>query len=156
MIRLEFLFPGKTRESYLAAGIDDFRRRLANYAEVEIKVLKEVRPGRKPDPQVRQEEGQALLARLAPKTLAVVLDPGGRALTSEELADRLADWEESGRRHLSFLVGGALGLAPEVLARADYTLSLSRLTFTHEMARLLLLEQLYRAFNIRSGTGYHK
>ncbi len=156
MIHLEFLFPGKTRESYLAAGIDDFRRRLANYAEIEIKVLKEVKPGRKPEPQVRQEEGQGLLARLAPKTLVVALDPAGRPISSEELATLLANWEEGGRRHLTFLVGGALGLAPEVLARADFTLSMSRLTFTHEMARLLLMEQLYRAFNIRAGTGYHK
>jgi len=156
MMQLEFLFPGKARESYLAAGIDDFRRRLANYAEGEIKVLKEIKPGRKPEPQVRREEGQALLARLAPKTLVVALEPAGRALSSEELASQLADWEESGRRHLTFLVGGALGLAPEVLARADFKLSLSRLTFTHEMTRLLLLEQLYRAFNIRAGTAYHK
>ena len=153
---MEFLFPGKTRESYLAAGIDDFRNRLANYAEVEIKVLKEIKPGRKPEAQVRQEEGRALLARLTPKTLIVAMDPAGRALSSEELSDRLTDWEDSGRRHLTFLVGGALGLAPEVLARADFKLSLSRLTFTHEMARLLLMEQLYRAFNIRLGTGYHK
>jgi 23S rRNA (pseudouridine1915-N3)-methyltransferase len=156
MIHLEFLFPGKTRESYLAAGIDDFRRRLEIYAKVEIKVLKEVKPGRKPESQVRHEEGEALLARLAPKTLVVALDPAGSALTSEELAARLANWEEGGRRHLTFLVGGALGLAPEVLARADFNLSLSRMTFTHEMARLILMEQLYRAFNIRSGTGYHK
>lgn len=155
-MRLEFLFPGKTREGYLAAGIDDFRKRLANYAEVEIKNLKEFKPGRKPEPLVRQEEGQSLLARLASKTLVVALDPGGHSLSSEELAARLAIWEENGRRHLTFLVGGALGLAPEVLSRADYTLSLSRMTFTHEMARLLLLEQLYRAFSIRAGSGYHK
>jgi len=156
MLRLEFLFPGRTRESYLAAGVEDFRNRLSNYAEVEIKILKEVKPGRKPEAQVRQEEGHALLARLAPKTLVVALDPAGRALSSGELADQLTNWEEGGRRHLTFLVGGALGLAPEVLSRADCTLSLSRMTFTHEMARLLLMEQLYRAFNIRAGTGYHK
>ena len=156
MLRLELLFPGKTREGYLAAGIEDFRRRLANFAEVEIKVLKEVKPGGKPPAQVRQEEGLALLARLAPKALVVALDPGGRALSSEELARQLATWEEGGRRHLIFLLGGALGLAPEVLGRADYILSLSRLTFTHEIARLLLLEQLYRASTIRAGTGYHK
>jgi len=155
-MRLEFLFPGKTREAYLAAGIDDYRRRLANYAEVEIRILKEVRPASKPEAQVRQEEGQGLLAHLAPKALVVALDPGGRSLTSEELAARVGNWQDGGRRHLVFLVGGALGLAPEVLARAEFKLSLSRMTFTHEMARLLLLEQLYRAFSIRAGSGYHK
>jgi 23S rRNA (pseudouridine1915-N3)-methyltransferase len=156
MMRLEFLFLGKTREAYLAAGIDDYRHRLANYAEVEIRVLKEVRPASKPEAQVRQEEGQALLTHLTPKTMVVALDPGGRVLSSEELAKQVGEWEEGSRRHLTFLVGGALGLAPEVLARADYKLSLSRMTFTHEMARLLIVEQLYRAFSIRAGSGYHK
>lgn len=155
-MRLEFLFLGKTHEAYLAAGIDDYRRRLAHYAEVELRTLKEVRPVSKPAALVRQEEGQILLAHLAPKTLVVALDPGGRALDSEELAQQLGDWEEGGRRHLTFLVGGPLGLAPEVLARADYKLSLSPMTFTHEMARLLIIEQLYRAFSIRAGSGYHK
>ncbi|NTV15620.1 MAG: 23S rRNA (pseudouridine(1915)-N(3))-methyltransferase RlmH [Desulfobulbaceae bacterium] len=155
-MRLEFLFPGKTREAYLAAGIDDYRRRLANYVEVEIRVLKEIRPASKPEAQVRQEEGQALLANLPPRALVVALDPGGRALSSEELAAQLGKWQEGGRRHLVFLVGGALGLAPEVLARAEFKLSLSRMTFTHEMARLLILEQLYRACGIRVGSAYHK
>jgi len=155
-MRLEFLFLGKTREAYLAAGIDDYRRRLANYAEVEVRVLKEIRPASKPEAQVRQEEGQALLAHLPPKALIVALDPGGRSLSSEELAGQLGVWQDGGRRQLIFLVGGALGLAPEILARAEFKLSLSRMTFTHEMARLLILEQLYRAFSIRAGSGYHK
>lgn len=155
-MRLEFLFLGKTREAYLAAGIDDYRRRLANYTDLEIRVLKEVRPASKPELQVRKEEGAVLLAHLTPKTLVVVLDLGGTALNSEELAKQIGEWGDCGRRHLSFLVGGALGLSPEVLARADYKLSLSRMTFTHEMARLLILEQLYRAFSIRAGSGYHK
>jgi len=156
MLNLEFLFPGKTREVYLAEGVDDFRKRLARYAEVEIKTLKDVRPAGKPDGQIKKEEGEAILARLNPKALVIALDPGGRTLSSEELAGQIGTWEAGGRHHLTFLVGGALGLSPEVLARADFRLSLSRLTFTHEMARLILLEQIYRAFNIRAGTGYHK
>lgn len=155
-MRFEFLFLGKTREAYLAAGIDDYRRRLANYAEVEIRVLKEVRPASKPEALIIQEEGQSLLSHLTPRSLVVVLDPGGRAISSEELAKQVGEWENVGRRHLTILVGGALGLAPEVLARADYRLSLSRMTFTHELARLLILEQLYRACSIRAGSGYHK
>lgn len=155
-MRLEFLFLGKTREAYLAAGIEDYRQRLANYAEVEIRVLKEVRPASKPEARVRQEEGEVLLAHLPAKALVVALDLGGRGLSSEELAVQLGHWQDGGRRQLIFLVGGALGLAPEVLARAEFKLSLSRMTFTHEMARLLLLEQLYRAFGIRAGSAYHK
>lgn len=155
-MRLEFLFLGKTREAYLAAGIDDYRRRLENYAGVEIRVLKEIRPAGKPEARVRQEEGQVLLNHLTAKSLVVALDPGGRAMNSEELAKQVGEWEDGGRRHLTFLVGGPLGLAPAVLTRADFKLSLSPMTFTHEMARLLIVEQLYRAFGIRAGSGYHK
>ena len=156
MMHLEFLFPGRTRESYLSAGIEDFSQRLSRYAEVGIRVLKEVRPAKKPETQVMREEGEALLAHLSPRTRVVALDPGGKTLSSEELAKLLEEWQTGGRGHLTFLVGGSLGLAPEVLARADFRLSLSRMTFTHEMARLLILEQLYRAFNILARTGYHK
>jgi len=155
-MRLEFLFLGKTREAYLAAGIDAYRHRLVNYAEVDIRVIKEVRPASKPEAQIRQEEGQALLSHIPPRTLVVALDLGGKAVNSEELARQLGVWEDSGHRHLTFLLGGALGLAPEVLNRADFKLSMSRMTFTHEMARLLIMEQLYRAFSIRAGSGYHK
>ena len=86
----------------------------------------------------------------------MVLDPAGRTPDSEELAALLTGWEDRGLHTLCFLIGGHLGLHQSVLARADLTLSLSRLTFTHEMTRLILLEQLYRACTIRAGLHYHK
>ena len=155
-MRIDFLFIGKTKKDYLAAGIDDFCRRLKRYAEIDVRILKVVKPASKPALKVKQEEGALLLAHLEPKSFLVVLDPGGRPLSSEKLADCLRDWRDCGKNHITIVLGGALGLSEEVLSRADLLLSLSKMTFTHEMARLLIVEQLYRAFNIMTGTGYHK
>lgn len=155
-MRIDLLFLGKTKNNYLAAGIADFCGRLKRYADLEVKILKEVKPASKPELLVKQEEGAILLARLQPGSFLIVLDPGGRQLSSEELAVYLGDLRDCGKNHLTIVLGGALGLADEVLARAGLVLSLSKMTFTHEMARLLVVEQLYRAFNIMGGTGYHK
>ncbi|OGR07075.1 MAG: hypothetical protein A2511_11125 [Deltaproteobacteria bacterium RIFOXYD12_FULL_50_9] len=156
-MRYELLFLGKTREKYLEQGIEDFYKRLSRYVEIDIRVLKERKAGgSEPAAVVKEQEGRVLLSRITPGALLVALDPGGRQLDSEELAKQLDQWEQDGRRLISFLIGGHLGLTSEVLARADFVLSLSRMTFTHEMTRLLLFEQLYRARTILAGTGYHK
>ncbi len=156
-------FLGKTREQYLAAGIDDFAGRLRRFVQLEVVVLKEKKNAAKEDPARQQhEEGQILLGSVLPSDRAaraariVALDPAGQQLSSEELAGMLSRWEDQGVREIAFLIGGPTGLAPELVQKADYVLSLSRMTFTHEMARLLVLEQLYRAFSIKAGTGYHK
>ncbi len=155
-MRIDFLFIGKTKKDYLAAGIDDFCQRLKRYAEIDVRILKDVKPASKPALKVKQEEGTLLLTHLEPKSFLVVLDPGGRPLSSEKLADCLGDWRDRGKNNITIILGGALGLSDEVLARADLLVSLSKMTFTHEMARLIIVEQLYRAFNILNGTGYHK
>lgn len=156
-MRFELLFLGKTKEKYLAAGIEDFRNRLSRYGEVEIKTLKEVKWGNnESEKKIKDEETARLLAGCVQPTLIVALDPGGKQASSEELADYLQQWEEQGRRKITFIIGGPLGLAPSIRQSADLLLSLSAMTFTHEMARLLLLEQLYRAASIRAGSKYHK
>ena len=148
---------GKTKQAYLAAGVEDFQTRMGRFARLTVRILREKRYSAKvPDATIRREEGRLLLDQVTPGSLVVALAPAGRELASEELAELLTRWEEQGRKEVCFLIGGAVGLAPEVLARADLLLSLSRMTFTHEMARLILLEQLYRAFAIRARTGYHK
>ena len=150
-------FLGKTKEQYLAAGIDDFAGRLRRFVTLELPVLKEKKNGAKEDAaRLQQEEGQILLGSVPQSARVVALAPAGRQLSSEELADLLSRWEDQGVREIAFLIGGPTGLAPELIEKADYVLSLSRMTFTHEMARLLVLEQLYRAFSIKAGTGYHK
>lgn len=151
---------GKTKEQYLAAGIDDFVGRLRRFVQLDLPVLKEKKNAAKEDTARQQnEEGQLLLGSV-PQTggaaRVVALAPAGQQLSSEELAALLSRWEDQGVREVAFLIGGPNGLAPELVLKADYVLSLSRMTFTHEMARLLVLEQLYRAFSIKAGTGYHK
>ena len=153
-------FLGKTKEQYLAAGIDDYAGRLRRYAQLDLPVLKEKKNATKEDTARQQyEEAQVLLGSVPSSGGAakvVALAPAGRQLSSEELADLLCRWEDQGVREIALLIGGPTGLAPELVQKADYVLSLSRMTFTHELARLLVLEQLYRAFSIKAGTGYHK
>lgn len=156
-MRLELLFLGRTKEKFLAAGIEHFLKRLSHYLPTEIKTIKEKRwSPREAEEKIREEEGRQLLAKCSRPSLIVALDPGGRPVSSEELAALVAGWQEGGQRCVSFLIGGPLGLSPQVLAEADAVLALSRMTFTHEMARLILVEQLYRACTIQAGTGYHK
>ena len=162
-MRFELLFLGKTRAEYLARGIEDFAGRLGRYVELKITTIKAPRPPKSGGPKndgeegrLIREEGRLLLSHWPAGTRLVALDPGGSMPTSPALAELLTRWQEQGAGHITFVLGGPLGLAPEVLARADLVLSLSALTFTHEMARLLLLEQLYRAWTIKIGSGYHK
>lgn len=155
---MKFLIPllGKTREGYLQAGIRDYTCRLGRFATVELPILKE-RHGRKdPEEVTKQIEADLLLERTVDAGVRIALDPSGTSPSSEDLAVLLTGWEDRGVGTVSFLIGGHLGLHPSVLARSDMIVSLSRLTFTHEMARMILLEQLYRACTIKAGHNYHK
>lgn len=153
-----FLFLGKTRESFLAQGIDEYTKRLKRYAPVEIKVIKEKRgaAGKLPADELKREEGRLLVNHLIQPTLVVALDQGGRRLSSVDFSEQLFQWEDQGQKTITFLIGGPNGLSADVLGRSDLVLSLSDMTLTHEMARLLILEQVYRAYTIKAGTGYHK
>lgn len=156
-MKLILCFLGKTREPYLEAGIKDFSNRLGHYAKIEIKTLKDIRRTKGgPDSRFIEQEADILLGAVPKGSLVVALDGSGRQLTSEELAGQLGRWQGEGRKTVSFLIGGPSGLAASVLKTADLVLSLSRMTFTHEMARLIMLEQLYRAYTIMAGEKYHK
>ncbi len=155
-MRFVFLFLGKTREKYLDQAISDYAERLRRYVPVEIKVLKEKNAKNDSDAVIMAREAKLLLSRTDDSSFTVALDPPGREQTSEELAHTLENWENCGLQTITFLIGGYLGLEQRVLDRADLTWSLSRLTFTHEMTRFILLEQLYRACSIKAGHNYHK
>lgn len=146
---------GKTNEAYLAAGIADFQKRLQRYCPMTIKIVKEKRGRIAAKARIR-EEGSQLLAQAAPGSLIVALDRTGRQLSSLQLAEKIGTWRDSGKEIVTFIIGGPLGLSAEVLTGAALVISLSNMTFTHEMARLLLLEQLYRGFAILAGSKYHK
>ncbi len=154
-MRLELIFPGKTREGYVKTGIDDFTKRLGHYVKFECKIIKD-RAGAGDPVRAKKMEGEKLLESCSKSAFLVALDPTGRQISSEKLAQLVENWEIQGRQVISFIIGGADGLSKAVLDKADMVLSLSKMTFTHEMARLLLLEQLYRAYNIKAGTKYHK
>ncbi len=141
----------KLREAYIRSGCALYEERLQPLASVSTR---EVRA--KVASSRVKAEGQAILSVVAPDDCVWALDQGGKILSSFEVAQKLAAVERSGRRRLVLAIGGAEGLSDDVLKRADFVWSLSRLTFLHEMARLLVLEQLYRAIKINRGEPYHK
>jgi 23S rRNA (pseudouridine1915-N3)-methyltransferase len=154
---MKFVFPflGRTGEEYLQTGIRDYARRLAPFVTVEIHEIKDKIAKNLPDRVQMQREGALLLDSCQESSFVVALDSGGRELDSPSLAALLDKWENRGVKAVHFLIGGHLGLHEDVVGRADLVLSLSRLTFTHDMCRLILLEQLYRAWMIKSGRRYH-
>lgn len=152
-MKVTLLVVGKLKDRRLAALCRDFEKRLGRYARVRIV---EVRDGRASDPErVCHDEGDALLAQLPSRTELVALDSAGEMLSSRDLAGWIEARAVAGRSKLAFAIGGPFGLSTELVGRAGFCLSLSRLTFTHETARFLLLEQLYRAITIWRGVPYH-
>lgn len=156
VVKLKFLFLGKTKERYLADGIADFLKRIKPYVQVEEVELKGTRVREERAAEVIAEDTKRLLAAVKPDEFFVHLDPGGKEFTSEELADWLKQQMESGVKTISFGMGGPLGLDDSAAKRANLRLCMSRFTLTHEMCRLLLLEQIYRALRIGAGHPYHK
>ena len=155
-MRLEFLFLGKTKESYLAAGITDYAKRLSRYLKIEIRIIKEGRAKKgEPDNFLIEKESDKLLQNIQGSYL-VCLDRTGKQMDSLALAKQMASWEMQGIKKISFVIGGHLGLSKTILKKSDLVLSFSPMTFTHEMTRLLMLEQLYRACTINAGEKYHK
>ena len=151
---------GKVKEPYLAAGVKDFLTRLRPYVNVEfIEGMEQKTP---PDPTAAQiadvveKEGQRVLSILKEGDYLVCLDSRGNSMTSEALAALVQNLVNSGRSRAIFVVGGSHGLSPQLLRQADLTLSFSPLTFPHQLAVLMLLEQLYRSFKIIKCEPYHK
>ncbi len=156
-MRFVLPFLGKTKSSYLDTGIQDFAKRLQRYGVVELPVLKTKSRQNDSDEVVKLNEAGLLLEKRQAysKATTVALDPLGKAVDSEGLANMLGNWQDSGVETLFLYIGGHLGLHHNVLKEADFSLSLSKMTFTHEMSRLIVLEQLYRASTIKAGHKYH-
>jgi 23S rRNA (pseudouridine1915-N3)-methyltransferase len=155
MLQVTVLMVGKTREGFIQAGLDFYQKRLQPLVQLSLKSVREEKEAGGLSPEtLKAREGERLQAQIPPKCHAVALDPQGREVTTEEFAAWLTKREELARP-LAFLIGGHWGLSSQVLAAAGEVLALSRLTMTHELARLLLLEQLYRAMTIKLGHPYH-
>ena len=150
---------GKLKEKYLKQGIEEYLKRLGSYAKVEvIEVPDEKAPEELSDTemiQVKQKEGERILAKIGPDTFVIALAINGKLKSSEELADTLDKLATYGKSKIAFVIGGSLGLSAEVLKRADEQLSFSKMTFPHQLMRLILVEQIYRAYRINRGDAYH-
>jgi len=155
-VKLSIICMGRTRERFIQDGIEKYLRYLKPYAPAELKVLREEKVEDLRDaPRIRKLEAAKITKALSPGAYVVALDERGREFTSHEFAAFMDKALEKGTREISFVLGGAMGLDESVTGKADTVLALSRWTLTHEMARLVLLEQLYRAFTIIKGKTYH-
>jgi 23S rRNA (pseudouridine1915-N3)-methyltransferase len=145
---------GKTRNAHVAALVDDYVRRLARFSRAEVTELRE---GTSADERALiEEEGKRIAAALTSGSLTVLLDVEGQQFSSHELAAQIEAWQNAGTKEVAFIIGGHLGVAEEIKRRAQLRWSLSRLTLTHELARVFVVEQLYRAHTILRGLPYQK
>ncbi|AWI14034.1 MULTISPECIES: 23S rRNA (pseudouridine(1915)-N(3))-methyltransferase RlmH [Bacillaceae] len=159
-MKISIITVGKLKEKYLKQGIDEYLKRLSAYAKVEIiEVADEKAPEHLSEAEmeeVKRKEGERILSHLSEDTYIITLEISGRMLNSEQLAAKIDELGTYGKSKLAFIIGGSLGLSKEVQNRSDLALSFSKMTFPHQLMRLILLEQIYRAYRINRGEPYHK
>lgn len=153
-MKIRLVWVGRTRNATIQTLVDDYTGRLSRFATCKIVELQESR--RADDAGVLAEEGKRISDALTGANSVMLLDVEGRQLSSHELAKEIEGWQLRSVTEVAFIVGGHLGVAQSIKELADFRWSLSRLTLTHEMARVLLVEQLYRAYTIIRGLPYHK
>lgn len=146
-MKINLLAVGKLKEKFLTDAVCEYLKRLKPFANVEIKEV--------PEQRSIDEEGERLLALVPKESWICLLDVGGVEISSEEFASKLQSLMLDGRSQWTFVIGGAFGVSEKLRAEADFRLSLSRMTFTHQMTRVILVEQIYRAFKIIRGEKYH-
>ena len=154
------LCPGKLRERFYADAAAEYEKRLSRLMPVTVLEVPDEREPESLSPglcrQALQKEGERILAKINPQAYVIALCVDAKQPTSEELAGKLRDFFVQGKSNLIFVIGGSLGLSSNVLARANERMGMSRMTFPHQLARVLLLEQLFRAAKINAGERYHK
>lgn len=159
-MKITILTVGKIKEKYLKDAIAEYSKRLSKYCKLEIiEVADEKTPDQASEvveESIRNKEGERLLKYIKDDAYVITLEIKGKLLTSEELADKINKLGISGTSHIIFAIGGSIGLGKEVLQRSDYALSFSKMTFPHQLMRVILLEQVYRSYRIIQGEPYHK
>jgi len=159
-MNIRIIAVGKVKEKYLTEGIKEYLKRLSPHAKVEIiEVPDEKTPEHPSETELRlvkDKEGEKISRYLKEGTYLIALDIQGKNLSSEEMAEMIKDLGIKGKSELTFLIGGSVGLAEYLLEKADFRLSFGRMTFPHQLMRLILVEQLYRSFKIIAGHPYHK
>ena len=150
-MRFHFVWVGKTKDKNWRALQEDYLQRLSHFVKYEITEIKDIAA-----PGAKEIESKRILEKVNQSTSVCLLDVNGRTLSSRELAATIENWQNRGLKEISFIIGGADGVTREVVEKASFSLSLSSFTLTHEMARVVLIEQLYRAFTIIKGFPYQK
>ena len=150
-MKFRFVWIGKSKDKNYRALQDEYLQRLSHFVKCEVVEIRDSAPH-----ETKEIEGKRILEKLNQSSFVCLLDVLGRKISSHELAKEVEKWQHAGTKEISFVIGGADGISPEVAARADNMLSLSFLTFTHEMARVIVMEQLYRAYTIIKGFPYQK
>ena len=155
-MRITFLWVGKTSENWLQEGIEVYLKRLKHYIQLSVNIIPASKNMPKNDPVKQKEmEGEAILGKVASSDEVYLLEERGHMYTSEDLAEFLQKKMTASVRHIVFVAGGSYGFSEKVYNRANGLISFSKLTFSHQMIRLLLCEQVYRAFTILRGEPYH-
>lgn len=159
-MKITVITVGKIKEKYWNMAIEEYAKRLSRYCKLEIvEVADEKTPdeaGETLEMQIKDREGQRISDKLPENAYVIALAIEGKMLDSVELSRKMEDIAVKGTSHIVFIIGGSLGLSPKLLKRADYLLSFSKMTFPHQMMRVVLLEQIYRSFRISNHEPYHK
>lgn len=159
-MKIKIVTVGKLKEKYLKDGIEEYSKRISRFATVEmIELADEKTPDRASDSEnekILDLEGNRIISKIGDREFVIVLAIEGKTLSSEEFSKQLEQASINGYSTLTFVIGGSLGLSPQVKKRANLFLSFGRLTLPHQLMRLVLTEQIYRAFTIQQGSPYHK
>lgn len=151
---------GKLKEKYLKDAIEEYSKRLTRYCKLDIVELQDEKTpdnaSEKEEVQIKEKEGQIILSKVKENAYVVVMDLNGKHITSEEFSAFIQNCGVMGNSNITFIIGGSLGLSQEVIKRANYKLCFSKMTFPHQLFRVMLLEQVYRAFRIMKNEPYHK
>ena len=159
-MKITVLTVGKIKEKYLRDAIAEYTKRLSRYRKLEIiEVADEKTPdnaSENAEEMIRQKEAERLLKYIREDAYLITLEIGGKQLTSEEFSEKIEKLGIQGNSHIIFVIGGSIGIGKAVLEKSDYALSFSKMTFPHQLMRVILLEQIYRGYRIMSGEPYHK
>jgi len=156
-MKIKIIALGKIKEKFLKDGIDEFLKRLIPYTSIEIIELNPIEiKDENLIQKVLDEEGEKILSLIKDDSFVITMEIHGKQLTSEEFANKINDISISGLSELVFVIGSSCGLSASVSSRANFKMSMSKMTFLHQFARLILVEQIYRAFKILKGEKYHK
>ena len=155
-MKVKLLLVGKTREAYVEAGYREYRKRIVRYLPFDEQVIAGLKNTKnRTSAEIKLLEGKLILKHLTDDDTVVLLDEKGKEFTSEGFAGYIAQQMNAGTRQLVFVVGGAYGFSPEVYSRANHLISLSRMTFSHQLIRIIFAEQFYRAMTILNNEPYH-